>query len=148
MELVSDIASEERISVRCRLFKESGYTGLSILHRLYYLYGFLYDRDMAHDEMHTIHLNIVKNALLSLKEEEDDIVDWTTADKRLKDFPWTTEFKSSRIPKDIEKRLGYWKADDLTKFAFPASEVVFSGLLSHGQQEEWLCIVMLSLSKK
>lgn len=103
LELLSDIASEERISVRCRLSKESGYTGLSVLHRLYYLYGFLYDRDMVYDEMRTIHLNIVKNALLSLKEEEDDIVDWTTADNRLKDFPWTIEFKSSHIPKDIEK---------------------------------------------
>ena len=143
LELLSDITSEERISVRRRLSKESGYTGLSILHRLYYLYGFLYDRDMVYDEMHTVHLNIVKNAVLSLKEEEDDRVDWATADERLRDFPWTTEFKSSRIPKDMEKRLGYWKADDFNKFAFPASEVVFSGLLSHGQQQEWLCIARM-----
>ena len=93
--------------------------------------------------MHTIHLNIVKNAILSLKEEEDDTVDWATADKRLKDFPWTKEFKSSRIPRDIEKRLGYWKADDFNKFAFPTSEVVLNGLLSHDQQEEWLCIARM-----
>jgi len=70
--------------------------------------------------MHTVHLNIVKNAVLSLKEEEDDIIDWATADKRLKDFPWTTEFKHSRIPRDMEKRFGYGKADDFNKFAFPA----------------------------
>lgn len=107
LELLSDIVSEERISVRQRLSKESGYTGLSVLHRLYYLYGFLSDRDLVYDEMHMIHLNIVKNAILSLKEEEDDTVDWATADKRLKHFPWTKEFKSSRIPRDIEKHLGY-----------------------------------------
>ena len=63
LELLHKIASEERISVRQQLSKESGYTGLSILHRLYYLYGFLYDRDLVFDEMHTVHLNLVKNAL-------------------------------------------------------------------------------------
>lgn len=89
--------------------QESGYTGLSILYRLHYLYGFLYDRHLVYDEMHTVHLNIVKNAVLSLKEEGDDTLDWATADKRLKDFPWTTEFKRSRIPRDMEKRLGYWE---------------------------------------
>ena len=87
LDLLTNIALEERTSVRCRLSKESGYTGLSILHRLYYLYGVLYDRHLVYDEMHTVHLNIVKNAVLSLKEEGDDTIDWATADKRLKDFP-------------------------------------------------------------
>ena len=91
LELLHKIASEERISVRQQLSKESGYTGLSILHRLYYLYGFLYDRDLVYDEMHTVHLNLVKNALKNLKDNEDNEVDWTTADKRLIDFPWTPE---------------------------------------------------------
>lgn len=104
---------------------------------------FLYDTDLVFDEMHTIHLNIVKNAILKLKEDEDNAVDWAKADERLNDFPWTTEFKSSRIPRGIEKRLGYWKADDLNKFAFPASEIVFNGLLSQDQQEEWLCIARM-----
>lgn len=99
--------------------------------------------DFVYDEMHTIYLNIVKNAILNLKEDEGNRVDWQTADERLNNFPWTTEFKSSRIPKGIEKRLGHWKADDFNKFAFPASEVVFNGLLSLDQQEEWLCIARM-----
>lgn len=143
LELLYKIASEERTSVRQHLSKESGYTGLSILHRLYYLYGFFYDRDLVHDEMHTVHLNLVKNALKNLKENEENEVDWATADKQLNDLPWTPEFKCSRIPKGIEKRLGYWKADDFNKFAFPASEMVLSGLLSLDQQKEWLCIARM-----
>ena len=143
LELLHKIASEERISVRQQLSKESGYTGLSILHRLY---GFLYDRDLVYDEMHTVHLNLVKNALKNLKDNEDNEMDWATADKRLNDFPWTPEFKCSRIPKGIEKRLGYWKADDFNKFAFPASEMVLSGLLSLDQQKEWLCIAHMTSS--
>ena len=82
LELLSEIATEERSSVRQQLSKESGYTGLSILHRLHNLYGFLYDRDLVFDEMHTIHLNIVKNAILKLKEDEDNAVDWAKADER------------------------------------------------------------------
>jgi len=143
LELLNEIAAEDRSSVRQHLSKESGYTRLSILHRLYNLYGFLYDRDLVYDEMHTIHLNIVKNAILNLKEDEENAVDWAKADECLNNFPWTTEFKTSRIPKGIEKRLGYWKADDFNKFAFPASEIVFNGLLSHDQQEEWLCIARM-----
>lgn len=70
LELSHKIASEDRISVRQQLSKESGYTGLSILHRLYYLYGFLYDRDLVFYEMPTVHLNLVKNALKNLKEDD------------------------------------------------------------------------------
>ena len=116
LKLLHKIASEKRISVRQQHSKESGYTGLCILHRLCYLYGFLYDRDLVYDEMHTVHLNPVKNALMNLKENEDNEVDWATADKGLKDFPW---------------------------IAFPASEMVLSDLLSLNQQKEWLCIARM-----
>ena len=126
--------------MRQQLSKESGYTGLSLLHRLYYLYGFLYDRHLVYDEMHTIHLNIVKNTIQDLKGDEDNVVNWATLDEHLNSFPWTPEFKSSRIPKNIEKRLGCWKAEDFNKFAFPASEVVLQGSIFEDQQEEWLCI--------
>lgn len=66
-----------------------------------------------------------------------------TADKRLNVFPWTPKFKCSRIPKGIEKRFGYWKADDFNNFAFPTSETVLSGLLSLDQPKEWLCITRM-----
>lgn len=53
LELLYKITSEERISVRQQLSKESGYTGFSILPRLYYLYGFFYDRDLVYDAQFT-----------------------------------------------------------------------------------------------
>ena len=63
--------------------RDSGYTGLSLLHRLFPLYGFLYDEHTVYDEMYTISLNVVKNALLDLREDEDDVIDWPLVDKRL-----------------------------------------------------------------
>ena len=41
MQLTSEISEEGRPTVRQRLSRESGYTGLSILHRLNELYGFV-----------------------------------------------------------------------------------------------------------
>ena len=57
---------EERITVRQKQARESGYTGLSILHRLHALYGFEYDCHMVYDELHGISLNAVKNHIALL----------------------------------------------------------------------------------
>ena len=35
-----------------------------------------------------------------------------------------TELKSGGVPHGITHRLGYWKAEEMRKFAFPASEYV------------------------
>ena len=80
---------EERITVKKKKAKESGYTGLSILHRLNKLYGFEYDKDLVYDELHAFPLNVVKNQLLMFKEDENDAINWKEVDKRLKNFPWT-----------------------------------------------------------
>ena len=63
------------------MLRDTGYTGLSVLHRLYPLYGFLYD------EMHTISLNVVKNALLDLLDDEANGIDWSIVDDRLDHIP-------------------------------------------------------------
>jgi hypothetical protein len=143
LDLLSDIEEEERVSIRKQKAKDSGYTGLSILHRLYPLYGFLYDEHMLYDEMHTFSLNIIKSALLDLQNDEGSDIDWDIVDERLNSIPWTSEFKSSRYPKKVTSSVGRWKAEEFLIFAYPIAEVVFDGLLSDKQREEWSCLARI-----
>ena len=55
---------------------------------------------------------------------------------KLKQMPWTTDYKSSRLPDDLEC-IGYWKAEEYQKLAFPASEFVLKGLLSVDEYKVW-----------
>ena len=41
-----------------------------------------------YDEMHTISLNVVKNALLDLRGGDTSDVDWCIIDDRLDHIPW------------------------------------------------------------
>ena len=50
--------------------KETGYTGLSILHRLHHLYDFDVLHDTVYDAMHVIPLNIVSHHLHYYLNEE------------------------------------------------------------------------------
>ena len=84
---MKEIAEEHRSSVRERLSRESGYTGLSILTRLYKLYGFDVIKDMVFDVMHNLPLNIGGNYLKDLIAEEK--LDAKVVDERLAKFPWT-----------------------------------------------------------
>ena len=84
---MKEISDEDRRTVRERLSRESGYTGLSILHRLYSLYGFHVIRDIVFDVMHNLTLNIVGCSLKQLIAEEK--LDAKEADQRLENFPWT-----------------------------------------------------------
>lgn len=85
MQLMSEIAEEDR--VRQRLSRDSGYTGLSILHRLSKLYGFDVLKDTVFDLMHNLPLNVVGNLLKELITSGK--LDAKVADDRLKKFPWT-----------------------------------------------------------
>lgn len=87
MQLMSEIAEEDRSSVRQRLSRDSGYTGLSILHRLSKLYGFDVLKDLVFDLMHNLPLNVVGNLLKELIASGK--LDAKVADERLKKFPWT-----------------------------------------------------------
>lgn len=89
LELIREIDEEERRTVRESKSRECGYTGLSILHRLYPLYGFLYDQDLVFDEMHGFSLNVVKRAVISLKEDDEHEIDWSVVDHNLDNIPWT-----------------------------------------------------------
>lgn len=68
--------------------KETGYTGLSILHRLYPLYGFDVLHDiMVYDAMCNILLNVVSHHLHYYLNEE--ILSPQAVEERLKAMPWT-----------------------------------------------------------
>lgn len=89
LDLIKEIDEEERITVRENHARECGYTGLSIMHRLWPLYGFRYDEDLLFDEMHGIQLNVVKAAVHRLMQDENHPIDWEEVDRRLEQFPWT-----------------------------------------------------------
>ena len=88
LDQIHAIDEEERSTVRQRMSRDTGYTGLSILHRLYSLYGFLYDKSSVYDEMHTISLNLGKNALLDLINDDTNSINWSIVDSGLDNIPW------------------------------------------------------------
>lgn len=131
IEILKEIEEEERITVKQEKSKNTGYTGLSIFHRLYPLYQFLYDKDFVYDEMHGIQC---------LLESEDEDLNWQVVDERLQTFPWTHEHRTGRLPSGITKRFGYWKAEDFNHFAFPAMESCLGGMLQNNTEtHEILC---------
>ena len=78
------VEAEDRASMRANLAKE---TGLSILHRLHYLYGFNVLRDLVFDAMHNIPLNVASNHLHYYLNE--GILSPAEIEERLKIVPWT-----------------------------------------------------------
>lgn len=80
------VEEEERPSAHAQLAKESGFTGLSILHRLSKLYEFDILNDMVYDAMHNITLNVVSQHLHHYAEQgflKGEV------EHRLKSVPWT-----------------------------------------------------------
>lgn len=51
--------------------------------------------------------------------------------------------ENGRIPDGIAKRLGFWKAEEYQKFAFPASEYVLGGKLPDEHCKVWILIVRI-----
>ena len=84
------IEDEDRITVRAEKAKSTGFTGLSLLHRLYHLYGFNVMKDLVYDEMHNVSMNVINqhlhhyldNYLLSSTNK-------TIVTTRLAAMPWT-----------------------------------------------------------
>ena len=60
---LKQIDEEDRSTVRQKLSKETGYTGISALLRLWYLTGFDVCLDTVFDEMHNIAMNVDKKFL-------------------------------------------------------------------------------------
>ena len=56
---MTEIEQEERTTVKDRMSKESGFMGVSLLHRLHKLYKFDVIKDLVFDVMHLVPLNLV-----------------------------------------------------------------------------------------
>lgn len=84
-----DIGQEERITVALDRSRESGFHGVSQLHRLHKLYKFDVLQDLVFDAMHLIPLNLVKRRLEYLLS--NSLVDQDHLREALKRMPWTTE---------------------------------------------------------
>ena len=54
------------------------------------------------------------------------------------------ELKYGRLPTVIDSRLVFWKAEELHKFAFPASEVMFADLLEDMDYHIWQLTVRMN----
>ena len=80
--------TEDRVTVRTTIAKETGFTGLSILHRLHHLYGFNVLTDTVFDAMHNLPLNVGLHHMNYYFDEE--IVSKQEVDQRLNVMPWTT----------------------------------------------------------
>ena len=61
LPLMKELEEEERATYFQGISKENGLQGLSVLHRLYLLYGFDVLRDSVFDGMHLLPLSVVKN---------------------------------------------------------------------------------------
>lgn len=108
---------------------------------IYNLYGFDVLHDTPIDLMHNLPMNPVKKHLrlfLDSGNGNQDVIE-----SRLSNFPWTAEMKASRYPSGLTTRLGYWKAEDYQKFAFPASEVILSDQMPADQFQCWKLLVQM-----
>ena len=92
------------------------------------------------DAMHLLPLNVVKNHFAKLLSGE--VMDVRELACKLKQMPWTTDYKSSRLPTDFEG-MGYWEAEEYQKLAFLASEFVFSRLVTEDEYKVWAPIPRL-----
>lgn len=131
IETLKSIEDEERKTVAQAMAKESGFTGLSALHRLHALYGFDYRKDCVFDVMHSVSLGVIRNHLNFLLDNQ--IVNRDKLQER------QAEFLASRYPSRLS-RIGYWKAEEFQKFAFPISEIILGGLIPEEHFEAWECL--------
>lgn len=88
LPLMAEIGQEERITVALEKSKESGFLGVSLLHRLHKLYNFDVLRDLVFDAMHLVPLNLVKRRLDHLLS--NSLVDRERLQEALTQMSWTT----------------------------------------------------------
>ena len=43
--------------------------------------------------------------------------------------------------KELLQEFGFWKAEEIQKFAYPPSQLVFGGVLSNEEYDLWLAAV-------
>lgn len=87
LPLMIDIEQEERVTVKERMSRESGFWGVSLLHRLYTLYKFDVIKDLVFDVMHLFPLNLVKRRFEHLLS--NSLLDTEKFQAALEKVPWT-----------------------------------------------------------
>ena len=96
LPMMHSVAAEDVRSMRVTAARETGYTGLSALHRLHSLYGFNVIKDLVFDAMHNLPLNIARQHLRRYSEEK--LVDFRQVESRLQKVPWTAGQQLLCIP--------------------------------------------------
>ena len=84
---MTQVDEEDRISVHQRLPSQTGFTGLSILHCLHWLYKFDVLQDLIFDTMHTLVLRVLHSHLNYYIEKE--YLRDPEVERKLKMMPWT-----------------------------------------------------------
>ena len=84
---MTEVEQEERKTVFENLSREIGFLGVSLLHRLNALYGFVVLQDLVFDAMHLVSLNIVKRRVQYWLS--NGILDNEEFGERLKRMPWS-----------------------------------------------------------
>ena len=81
-----EIEQEERVTVRGRRSRESGFLGVSLLHRLHRLYKFDVIKDLVFDVMHLVPLNLVKRRFEYFLS--NSLLDTEQLQPALEKIPW------------------------------------------------------------
>jgi len=70
---------------------------------------------------------------------DQELIDKAYLDKEIKNFPWSRELKSGRIPMPVEKyhgSLGQWKAEGLQKNSFPMADCILDNKIGNPKEQE------------
>ena len=84
---MNKVDEEDRPTLRQRLASQTGFTGLSILHRFHRLYQFNVLKDFIFDTMHTLVLRVINRHLQYFSEL--GLLKNPVLGRRLQEFPWT-----------------------------------------------------------
>ena len=87
LPLMTEIEQEERTTVKDRMSKETGFIGVSLLHRLHKLYNFDIIKDLVFDVIHLVPLNLVKRRFEHLLS--NSLLDPEQLQLALEKVPWT-----------------------------------------------------------
>ena len=112
--IMSEIEQEERQTYFQNRSRKAGFNSLSLLH-VCAMYQFNILTDTVFDAMHLLLLNVVNHFLKLLSR---GAIDKRELASKLKQMPWTTDYKSKRLPTEFEC-MGYWKAEEYQKLAYP-----------------------------
>lgn len=128
--LMAEIEQEERITVALERSKESGFLGVSQLHRLHKLYNFDVLRDLVFDAMHLVPLNLVKRRLDYLIS--NSLVDRDKLQEALTQMPWTTGISIIQLKFPTEGILYNYHGSNFIYHKLPACySTVNCYLLTH-----------------